>query len=547
MLVGWTKFSGIAPRFSPRRLAAGLGQKANNVDLTSRTVKAWSQAVTVLSGLAAGAASTIYRFGQGLVSDSQYWFHWTADVDVVKGAISGDQTERTFFTHPTLGPMVTNNGLALTGGSGTYPWNAYKLGVPAPATAPVAAVLAVGDTSSPSEDVYWCYTFVNSFGEEGPPSPVSNVVTRRTEGASQRLTSMQNVAPIGYNNITAKRIYRTQSGNIATEFLLVDEIPIAQAAYDDATHTDDLNEPIRTVTYLPPPAGAFGITSMANGIMLLFSGYDIWPSEAYMPYAYPLAYTLAVDYPIVGGDAVGSSAVILTAGCPYLLSGSDPSAMSLVKLDSPQACVSKRSIAAVTGGVAYASPDGLIVISTSGEVVNVTDASFGRKEWQALVPASIVGFHHDGKYIGFYNNGTTSGGFIHDPSGGDAAFSMIDMHATAGYSDLIQDALYLKVGTNIVKWNAGGAPMTAVWRSEIKELGAKVTLPCMKVRATVYPVTLKLFGNGALLHTETVMDESIFWTSGDVSYSNVEIELTVTHGEVVGVFMSNNPEELAVA
>lgn len=547
MIIGWGKFSGIAPKVSKRRLAQGLGQKANNVDLTSRTIKPWLQPVAVLSGLAAGAASSIYRFGQKLVSDSQYWFHWTVDVDVAKGAISGDQTERTFFTHPTLGPMVTNNSLALTSGSGSYPWNSYKLGVPAPTSAPVAAVLTVGDTSSQNEDVYFCYTYVNSFGEEGPPSPVSNVVTRRTAGSTQRITSLPTTPPAGYPNITAKRLYRTQSGNLATEFLLVDEIPIATGTYDDLKTDAQIlkNGVIQTVTYLPPPADAFGITAMANGIMLLFSGYDIWPSEAFIPYAYPVAYSQAVDFPIVGGEAIGSSAVILTTGNPYLLTGSDPSALSLVKLDSTQACASKRSIAAVTGGVAYASPDGLIVISTSGDVVNVTDATFGRKEWQALVPSSMVGFHHDGKYIGFYNTGTVTGGFIHDPSGGDASFSTIDLYATAGYSDMLQDALYLKVGTEIVKWNAGVTPMTATWRSEVKELSNKVSLPFVKVRASEYPLTLKFYGDGALFDTKTVVDGEHFCVDGDVVYSTIEVEATVTSGEVTGIFMSNDPRELA--
>lgn len=538
------KFSGVAPRVAPNKLSPEMAQTARNVRLLAGTLAPWKQPLSVVTGLTAGDPSTIYRFGQDLTSDTQYWFHWTADVDVVKGAISGDQTERTFFTHPTLGVRQTNNSLALTGGSGSYPWNSYPLGVPAPATAPSHTVTVNGDPDEPTETRIYCYTYVTALGEEGPPSPTGALIDLKPTGATVRLSNLPTAAPTGYTGyITAKRIYRTLSGNLTTEFQLVDEIPIAQGTYDDFVPSSSLDEVIVTATYNPPPEGVFGITQMANGIMLLFKEYDIYPSEAYIPYAYPLDYQLSVDYPIVGGKAVGSSAVIATTGHPYLLTGSDPSAMSLVKLDNPQACVSKRSLAAVDGGVIYASPDGLILVSVTGQVQNLTAALFSRDEWQALVPSSIDGYFHDGRYFGFYNTGTAQGGFIFDPAQGTGAFTFIDTYATAGYADLLQDALYLKVGSSIVKWGASTSFQSYTWKSAVFELTVPSNPACAQVVARSYPATFNLYADGALKHTQVVTNADPFWLPSGYRARFLEVEITGT-GEVLAVHVASSPQEL---
>ena len=543
-VISLTKFSGVAPKVSPNKLPPELAQTANNVRLIAGRLDAWTAPLTVVSGLSAGAASTIYRFGQDLVSDTQYWFHWTVDVDVVKGAIANDQTERTYFTHPTLGPRMTYNTLALTGGSGDYPWASYPLGVPAPTAAPSATVQTEGDTSTTAEVRVYVYTFVTSLGEEGPPSPPSNALTIHPDGGVAALAGMAAVAPAGYAGyITAKRVYRTLSGSLSTEYQFVDEIPIAQATYSDAIPGADLDEVIPSVQWFPPPSTAFGIVQMANGITVVFDKYDIYPSEAYIPSAYPPGYSQAVDYPIVGGAAVGTTAFILTTGFPYLLTGSDPSAMSLVKLETPQACVSKRSIAAVDGGVMYASPDGLIYITGTGQATNVTAPFFSRREWQALVPSSIHGYYHEGRYHGFYNNGVTQRGFIFDPAQGSAAFTFTDTYATAGFTDTVQDALYLKVGSSIVKWAADNNKQSYTWRSAIFEMPAPTNKACAQVVARSYPATFKLYADGVLKHTQTVANADPFWLPSGYRARFYEVELSGT-AEILSVHVADSMDEL---
>jgi hypothetical protein len=191
----------------------------------------------------------------------------------------------------------------------------------------------------------------------------------------------------------------------------------------------------------------------------------------------------------------------------------------------------------------YASPDGLIFVSMSGQVQNVTESLFSRAEWQLLVPSSIHGYYHDGRYHGFYNTGAVSRGFIFDPSQGASAFTFVDTYATAGYSDLLQDALYLKVGTTIAKWNAGSTQMSYTWKSAIFEMAYPSNPGCAQVVAKAYPLTFKLYADGSLKHTQTVADANPFWLPSGYRARNFEIELTGT-AEILMVHVASSPQEL---
>ncbi len=543
-VLSFKKFSGIAPKISPYKLAPEMAQIANNVRLLKGTLAPWNTPITAATVTSSGDVSTIYRFGQDLYSDSLYWFNWPADVNVVKGAISGDETERTYYTHPTDGARFTYGGLALATGTGDFPRQSRKLGLPSPTSAPVAVVSVEGDVDSLSETRVYVYTFVTDLNEEGPPSAPSNLLDTYLLDSTVGLSGLGSAAPSGYEgHIVAKRIYRTLSGSLSTDYQLVDEIPISQSTFADTTLGADLGEAIETVNWSAPPDGAFGITQMANGIMLVFKGYDIYPSEAYVPYAYPAAYSLSVDFPIVGAASLGTSAVILTTGHPYLLMGSDPSALSLVKLEAPQSCASKRSIAAADGGVIYASPDGLMVVSGSGQVTNLTAALFSRDEWQDLVPSSMHGYFHDGRYFCFYDNGVTQAGFIYDAAQGTAAFTTLDLYATAGYSDLLQDSLYLKVGTTILKWHASSTGLSYTWKSGKVETASPTNPACAQVVAASYPATFKLYADDVLKHTQSVTSKEIFWLPSGYRANFLEVEITGT-AEVLSVQVADSPQEL---
>ncbi|WP_043767478.1 hypothetical protein [Algiphilus aromaticivorans] len=92
-----------------------------------------------------------FKFQDDIVTihrmDRQYWLHWAkselegkaVEVDVARGPILGDETERTYFTG-TGAPRVTNISKAIGSCNEEYPCDSLLMGVPAPENAPTVSV-----------------------------------------------------------------------------------------------------------------------------------------------------------------------------------------------------------------------------------------------------------------------------------------------------------------------------------------------------------------------------------------------------------------------
>lgn len=347
------------------------------------------------------------------------------------------------------------------------------------------------------EERIYVYTYVTERYEEGPPSPPS-LLESVGEGEGIDLAGLASMTPIAGSGINIKYIYiyRAATGaSGSTGFLFVDKIGDGGAipdTYSDTKTDSELGESLPSTDWVPPPPyrqissstanqyfwdypvnvstkGMFGLVSMPNGIMAGFTGKEVCFSEPYMPHAWPEHYRHTVDFDIVGMAVAGSHLIVTTEANPYVVSGIDPMSMSATRLDLNHACSSKRSIVDMGDSVIYASPDGLVGIKGHGGSL-ITGSIIDRDWWQANIkPSSIHAYSWEGMYVGFYDNGTVAGGFIFNPATGD--FVRTDTHATAGYSDLETDTLYLAVGGDIQKWNRGLVRQSFKWKS------SKIVLP----------------------------------------------------------------------
>jgi hypothetical protein len=386
--------------------------------------------------------------------------------------------------------------------------NAYKLGVPAPSSAPSATVS--GNPTNASDvalSVAYVVTYVTGWGEESAPSGPTEVVSYKA-GQTVNLTSIP-VAPAGNYNITSKRIYRSNSGSKGTAYQFVTEIGIATTSYADSKTSIELGETVATWGWAEPPDTMQGLKLLANGFGIGFSGNTLYPSEPFALYAYPLAYQLSTESPIVGIGVFGQSAFIGTKGNPYVVTGSDPATLSMIKLEANQACVSKRSIVSMNGGVVYASPDGLFLVN-SGGINPLTINILSRDDWQAYKPESIHAYEIDGRYIAFYDTGTTQGSLIFNLYGETPSFSVSTVYATAGYSDRLRDALYLAIGSTISRWDDGSTNLTFTWKTKKFRAPRPICPSIAKIEAVGYPVTFKMYGDSVLKFTKTVNNKNTF-------------------------------------
>lgn len=518
-LIGISSFGGIRPITEPRLLGLDEATVARNVRLTSGSIQPLG-ATTALKELKLSAPKTIWRYGTD-PDEANYWLEFLGDTDVIHSPIPGDQWARAYWTDG-IKPKYAPNSLLISG-AGAYPGGGYDLGIPAPATTILIPSFDPPTNAALADRRIYTYTYVSAYGEEGPPAPDSAIVTVDPEG-SVSLEGM--VAPTGAYNITSIRIYRSSTVGSAAAYQFVDEIPVSQATYTDTKAQSDLGEVLMTEDWEGPPDTLRGLKMMASGALIGFEGNNVRLSEPNMPHAWPHRFT--IDLPIVGIGVFRQSAVILTSGYPYIMTGVDPAAMTPERLEIPQACLSKRSIVDAGDGVIYASPDGLVSIG-SGGISILTLKLMTAQQWMAYNPASMIGALHDNRYHAFYTKlDGTRGELIFDFSGQGAIMTesgiSADAVVTAAYADARSDTLYVAKGANILRFNKGAA-MTAVWRSRIFRTSYPVNMSVAAVDAEAYPVTMRVYANDQLRMTKTVTSDRAFTLPSGYRADNWQFEL----------------------
>lgn len=413
---------------------------------------------------------------------------------------------------------------------------------------------AVGseDTSSVAEARVYTYTWVSKIAtfefESGPSDP--SLSADVFKGQSVTLSKLEQPTVSGGSyyvtrgavqyQVTARRIYRSVNG----VYLFVAEIGPDKTSFVDELAAEDLSEEMTVTGWALPPANLTGLINMPNGIMAGFVGRDVYFCDPYHPHAWPEGYIQTVDYPVVGLGRMDTTLAVLTKGVPYFIQGSHPDSMVVVKSDIQQACASKRSIVSINGTVLYASPDGLVMLSTAGSKV-ITDNMFTRAQWQSLNPSSIHAYQHDSKYVAFYDTGTVQGGFMYDMISGQFIFH--DIYATAGYNDLVRDYLYLAFPDRTIKKWFEGSDKAYTWRSKIFTMPRVVGFGCAQIEADAYPVTAKFYCDDAVTpyFTQVVSSRNYFRLPVKQG-RDFEIQLEGT-AEVFAVNIAQAPEELADA
>lgn len=448
-------FQGERPRIDPRHLPNEFAQTAKGCHFYHGNLSPLRQLADAGSSVIFDA-KTIFRYL------NEHWFAWNVDVDAVNSPIANDPWQRVYYTGDSY-PKVTNN--AIFSGN-NMPVASYRLGVQAPEV-PISGVVTESPTDeidpNDDEDRYYTHTFVTGQGEEGPPGEASAKIVLLYPNEPGTFVTLALLPPeSNQSNITSRRIYRTSTGGGTADYLFVAELPISQSEFIDNMEDAELGAALETYDYERPPEDMFGLVSMANGILAGFTGNTVCFSKSYLPYAWPTDYQMTTEHNVVSRIAVGNSVAVLTEGYPYIFSGVTPESMAGQKIESNQACVSKRSAVVASGMVIYASPDGLVAISNSSAEV-ITDRIITKEQWQSFQPSTIEAYLQEGRYLAFYGAALDKC-FIFDPTNGD--FRTFDATAYCGFNDLLTDSLYLSQGGFVNKWEASPGYMSFTWRSK---------------------------------------------------------------------------------
>lgn len=522
------QFGGQLPLAHPQSLPEMTAQVARNCKLWTGALEPLRETAFERVATTPTPPKTIFRYNENT------WLEWSGEVDVVRSPVADDAYDRIFYTglgdyaHVASNSMITSSGPP-------YPAASYRLGVPSPSSSPG---LTKGGTPTDSgadatETRFYTITYVNGFDEEGPPGPVSGEIeVQPGEYVDVGLPG----APTGPYNITQVRIYRT-SGEL---FQYVGAAAVAATTFRDAVPIPGEELPSRT--WIAPPYDIEGLISVTGGFFAAFRDNEILFSEVGLPHAWPLAFRMSVDYKVVGLASYNNAVVALTNGVSYILTGADPSAMTKAEVALHQACVSKAGIVTMAGGVVYPSPDGLVYVSDGGTQL-VTQGVFARDEWQALKPESMRAVLWEQRYLCFYDTGSATGAFVINPDAPQGGVVFVDAAKVWGrHNALIEDAVYLTIGNEIRRWDAG-ASTTYTWRGRPDNRLRPDTMGVAQVLADSYPVTVRVYADGALQGTKVITSAAPVRIGGRRRARTYELEIESAQ-PVYEILLASNMYEL---
>lgn len=430
MKLEFDTFRGEIPKLADHRLPMPYAKDATNCKIGKGNLRAF-QALLRDSALSLTTVETLYLHTE---NSNEHWIE-SLTRHYVKSPISGDAYERAYYTDGTQPYFFANDNIS--GGGFDATADKYKLGIPQPTTAPT-----VGSPGGGATYRAYVYAYVNSYGEEGPPSAIDSI----TDYDTGYVTIDDIVAAPASRAIDKIYLYRTNaSGTGSAEFQFVLEATwfsatVSYVVGDYVIYSTDLykcttnhsaaawdaghftqGENVADANLLavypktnfdPPPATLKGLTALANGALAGFVGNQLYLSEPYYPHAWPTDYIIAFDADIVGIAANKNTITIATSGYPYLVYGTHPSTMSKTKMFTLWPAFSSRSVIPGNDGAFFLTRDGLI-FSAGGTMINITQTAgiMDPEDWAGYVLASCHMYWFEKKLF-IFDHGRRTGFFI---------------------------------------------------------------------------------------------------------------------------------------
>jgi hypothetical protein len=407
----------------------------------------------------------------------------------------------------------------------------------------------------------YVYTFLNDnvggtgVDWESAPSPASATVLK-PDGVKVTVTTATSHGYDSGYGINKKRIYRAVSGATGDIFLLVAEIPLATATYDDVSDDSEISNPgtpLESEDWDLPPATLQGIIALPNNCMVGFFANQLCFSEVGRPHAWPVKYRLTTDTDIVAISNIDNTIVLGTKAFVYVATGNDPATYAMSKPGAAQACVSKLSMTYLDNfGVVFASPDGFQVCAGSAaNVANATAKVFTKQQWEALTPSSIRSAIYDGVLYFWFTGSTPDAGYALDTKADGFGLIRLSHHAAAAHVDPLTDSLFVILDVNseptdvdlpvastavatsttiIYQWDASGSSNIVYrWRGKLNLLPYPTTLHFAKVEGQDFTNVLsRVYADGALLHEKVAANPNPYRIPGLTTYATYESEIMGT-------------------
>lgn len=347
----------------------------------------------------------------------------------------------------------------------------------------------------------YTYTYVNQYGEEGPPAPPVNLDAN--DGQALRLTWPAPPTGHGYIPITRIRIYRAERSALY-QFVAERTLDGAGELLDDV-NSGTLGEPLSTQDYYPPPQNLQGLVALPNGVLAAFRDNEVHFSVPYLPYAWKRYAIQTTPTRVVGLCPFEAGLYVTTTSHPLLITGVDPDSMTAQKIPAVQAGVAKGAITNVGPYAVYASHDGLVALRGLDANLDLSFKFFDRDTWRERYRNKFNQMRlssHDGRVIVWFADGTP--GFVVRLDDAQPYLTQLREPIYAAMVHPQADELYVSSGAGVFVFEGGETRQVFEWHSG-DVVAAKPTNYGVLQLVGDGQVTAAIFADGAQV-AETTLD-----------------------------------------
>lgn len=569
-----TDFGGIKPKDSRSTGNASRASIARDVRLDSGTLKPWRYPSKDICSKLDCVCSAYFQDCCIVVSENPCAYFSKGDTDC----------NRVFSTGVLPYPAYAS--LPEKCDCGEIPDLVWKrLGVPAPTEAPIFVDYPTqtpvennccdGGRQEQWENRAYAITFVNEYGEEGPLSPVSEVVVSDYDACATLGLTIDDLEE-GYEAVTI-RIYRAASGysdtfttgeqatdlDPAAQFFFVGEIPFQTGTfeYEDCLDPALFGEMNTSENNFPPKACLDNLDMLEDGTLVASDGKNLWFSSPWKFHAWDCYMNL--DDCIETISVVGPYIYITTNSYPYVLdvrtSAKDDCkcCRPVNKVMERLPNISRRSVTKIPNGIMWATDTGLARMRGGGQVDIVTHSSMSQDDWLEWNPHRLHSVFYKGKYFGFNDHR----GFIYDVNDGiysdsypgeEGKFTELSLTPSGAFvSD--QNILYLVFDGDLFRWDNSDTFMPYTWRSKLHVEGGLSNYSAMKVvfhdwlrtHRSPNAATIRIYVDDNLRFTRTITCSKPFRLPKGFDGLNYEIEIDGIE-EVMEIHMATSMKELVL-
>lgn len=421
------QFRGERWQLSPLAQGAQYATTAHNMYRRNQTLEPLrrNEKSTVLPDADFQFARSFYLHDDKLVATENR-------LDFATTQVIGDKSRRMYFVENNLLQFLAYNEIPEFGvDANPYPTptiNGHRSGVPAPVTlyaGPVGTDEVYGlnalslirpqadhadtgdgtlveyeDLEADEQRAYvetaYVYTYVNKYGEEGPPSNPSNVVFVRSDYTSVQLTGME----FSDNpDIVGIRVYALVNGDfylVGASNTLIGETATTAAipSITILNNTAGGAVGVRTVTFssesvktqlisetwYQAPDDVKHLAELDGGILAVASDHTLRLSVRYHWHAFPVDQEYQFHGTIQRIARINGGIAIMTDRDTHIYHGVDPAGFYPSSVPAPYPIKDPDSLCVIDDGIGYVGNDGFIVVAGNGGEV-VTDSWIDRREW----------------------------------------------------------------------------------------------------------------------------------------------------------------------